>query len=219
MRNFCVVDSVIDIHNALDPNTNVYNFREHTYLRHNFTVGNHVYDAHYDAVKFVGHTEFSFFVRSLPEVGTWDARPMRPVVAVKKKSHPRKPKLSTRAEEKLATPTRRRRRRGEISSDEPVDDTSVQAAPAPAKVRLVRVVPQEPALAPVDVGAAPAGAFSGGGGVGRLHVVCAKCKRSVQLSRPHVGEWICALMDPPCRCFSSRIRDGRVDHSLPPPHL
>ena len=124
--------------------------------------------------------------------------------------------MSIRAREKLAIPNRRRRRRGEISSDEPVGDTSVQAAPAPAKVRLVRVVPQEPALAPVDVGAAPAGAFSGG--VGRLHMVCAKCKQSMQLSRPHVGEWTCGLMNPPCRCFSSRIRDGRVDHSLPPLH-
>ena len=139
---------------------------------------------------------------------------VRSVVAVKKKSHPRKPKLSTRAEEKLATPTHRQRRWGEISSDEPVDDTSIQAAPAPAKVRLVRVVPRGPTFVPADGGAAPCGASSSGGG-GRLHVVCANCRRSVQLSRPHVGEWTCAMMNPPCRCFSSRLRDGRVDHSLP----
>ena len=93
MQNLCIADSVSDIHNALNPATGIYSFREHTYLRQNFTcvfvtADNHVYDTHYDAVKFVGHIEFSYFVRSLPEVGTWDARPMRPVVAVKKKSHP-----------------------------------------------------------------------------------------------------------------------------------
>ena len=71
MRNLCITDSVTDVHNALDPDMGVYSVREHTYLRQNFTcvfvtADNHVYDTHYDAVKFVGHTEFSFFARGLP---------------------------------------------------------------------------------------------------------------------------------------------------------
>ena len=106
---------------------------------------------------------------------------MRLQVQEKKKAHPRKPKLSTRAQEKLATPHRRRRRVGEISSDDLADDrTSVEAAPAFAKVRLVRVVPDEPTVAPADVGAAPAGALSSG--IGRVHVVCANPSASDRCS-------------------------------------
>ena len=37
MRNLCIADSVIDIHNALDPGTGVHSFHEHTRLRQNFT--------------------------------------------------------------------------------------------------------------------------------------------------------------------------------------
>jgi len=90
-----------------------YSFKRHRYLRENFTAvyvmeeDNHVVDTHIDYIKFVGHTEHTYFIRSLPSVDSFDARAMNAsqgTKRVKQKVKRARAKMSTAGKLKIKTP-------------------------------------------------------------------------------------------------------------------
>ncbi len=128
MMRLATASSYGDICNALG---GAYSWSRHKYLREHFTalykVGTRVYDSHHDWVRFFGHTEWCYFIRTLPSINTFNAAPPAHGPA-----RPEAPVACERTRpDKLATPKRRLRhtRHSVISSSSSEDAGDVEDHP------------------------------------------------------------------------------------------
>ena len=176
----------------------IYDWQRHQYLRQCFTavfvtLQNRVYDTHYDVMRFVGNPEWTYWLRSLEEVGTCVSRPLTDKTRPEKREQrkPKRQRVSDRAKVKMATPKRRKAPIDTIpeSEAEKTDEKTPEAIPQaprspPLRCRVLRIA-REP-RADVQLPASPEPSVSPSSPAtpvqevrAAFRVICVQCGRHI----------------------------------------